>query len=254
MDVYWLYIPRMKEEEENEGGGGGGGEQTATAEEEKEENDYTFILIAATGRSASTTLLRIVNTIPNSNISGENNNVIMDLLKCYTHLKCLSITPSPPSVASFDAFVQQYGYPAWYNSYDMVQVKKHFRQLIVSILRNKDPSTNVLGWKEIRYAGRLEELNTFVELFPRTKIICNYRIDTDRQVKSGFYTEAHRQEIVEYNDQLISYYERNRDFCYLFTFEDVFLVEKVEQLFAFLDQPFDEDKYTHILQNKLDYF
>ena len=46
-----------------------------------------FILICATGRSGSTTMQRIVNAIPNSNICGENFGVINDLLKFYNNLK-----------------------------------------------------------------------------------------------------------------------------------------------------------------------
>ena len=46
-----------------------------------------FIIIAAIGRSGSTTLQRIINTIENSNILGENNNFIANLLVAYKSLK-----------------------------------------------------------------------------------------------------------------------------------------------------------------------
>ena len=39
-------------------------------------DDVQFIIIAATGRSGSTTMQRIVSTIPDSNINGENANFI----------------------------------------------------------------------------------------------------------------------------------------------------------------------------------
>jgi hypothetical protein len=42
-----------------------------------------FILICATGRSGSTTIQRIVNSLPNSNICGENFGAVNDLLKFY---------------------------------------------------------------------------------------------------------------------------------------------------------------------------
>ena len=42
-----------------------------------------IVLICATGRSGSTTLQRIINTIPNSNICGENHGAINSLLEFY---------------------------------------------------------------------------------------------------------------------------------------------------------------------------
>ena len=46
-----------------------------------------FIIICATGRSGSTTLQRIINTIGSSNIYGENDGAINNLLKCYQNIK-----------------------------------------------------------------------------------------------------------------------------------------------------------------------
>ena len=40
-----------------------------------------FIVICSTGRSGSTTLLRILNTIPCSNICGENNGKFKSFIK-----------------------------------------------------------------------------------------------------------------------------------------------------------------------------
>ena len=46
-----------------------------------------IILICAVGRSGSTTLELILNTIPNSNICGENNGAINSLLEFYKQIK-----------------------------------------------------------------------------------------------------------------------------------------------------------------------
>ena len=45
--------------------------------------DDKVVIICATGRSGSTTMLRLLNTIPNSNICGENNGAIINLLEFY---------------------------------------------------------------------------------------------------------------------------------------------------------------------------
>jgi hypothetical protein len=48
--------------------------------------DDKIVLICATGRSGSTSLQRIINTIPNSNICGENNGAVNSLLEFYMKL------------------------------------------------------------------------------------------------------------------------------------------------------------------------
>lgn len=49
--------------------------------------DDKIVLICATGRSGSTTMQRLINTIPNSNICGENYGAINSLLEFYRRLK-----------------------------------------------------------------------------------------------------------------------------------------------------------------------
>ena len=46
-----------------------------------------IILIVAIGRTGSTTLQRLVNTIKNSHITGEKNFEIIKLLESYNNLK-----------------------------------------------------------------------------------------------------------------------------------------------------------------------
>jgi hypothetical protein len=53
--------------------------------------------------------------------------------------------------------------------------------------------------------------------------------------------------IKNYNDQLIEFYEKNINFCYLFTFEKLFQIEEIKKLFLFLDEPFEEEKVNEML-------
>ena len=46
-----------------------------------------IILVCAVARSGSTTLQLLLNTIPNSNICGENNGAISHLLEFYKQIK-----------------------------------------------------------------------------------------------------------------------------------------------------------------------
>ena len=72
------------------------------------ENDK-IVLICASGRSGSTTLQRILNSIPNSNICGENMGAINSLLEFYKRLKTTSFdyVPGHLNPASYDTIISK---------------------------------------------------------------------------------------------------------------------------------------------------
>jgi hypothetical protein len=211
-----------------------------------------IILICATGRSGSTTLQRIINTISNSNITGENNGAIINLLEFYNNIKKIKYIPKDRSgnFLTYKECEENKIKPCWYNCYDMSTVKKSIQKLIIDILDNNQ-NNRVIGYKEIRYFNKLDTLNTFLELFPKTKIICHYREDLDLQCKSGWWDESSREHLSIYNKQLIEYSNKNNN-CYLFTFEKIFNLEEIKKLFEFLEEDLDEIKYTYIINNKLE--
>ena len=106
-----------------------------------------FILIVSTGRSASTTLQRIINTIPNSNICGENGNLIIGLLTTYVKFKKLF---------NRSGFIDKYiegetkKKPCWYNSINKDLFISNLRKTIMDIFIN-EPNVRVIGFKEIRW-------------------------------------------------------------------------------------------------------
>ena len=106
-----------------------------------------FILICATGRSGSTTLQRIINTIEESNINGENHGAINKLLECYSNIKKTNKFRITNYIEG-----QTKIKPAWYNCYDFENIKNDIKNTILRIITN-DNSKRVIGFKEIRYFG-----------------------------------------------------------------------------------------------------
>lgn len=49
--------------------------------------DIEFIIICSTPRSGSSVMVDILNTIESSNIIGENDNAIINLIKVYRSIK-----------------------------------------------------------------------------------------------------------------------------------------------------------------------
>lgn len=210
-----------------------------------------FILICATGRSGSTSLQRIINLIPNSNITGEKNGVIEDLLLTYKKIKNIIHT----TLMTYEEIKIANIKPAWYNCYDIEEVRKNIKKTIVSILTKNNCNYRVLGYKEIRWCNNLHLLDEFLELFPNTKIICHLSDNLDKQICSDWWSEdkeASRIHLLKYNEQLIQRASNDRTNCYLSYMKNLFDVEEVKKMFLFLEEPFeDETGYNFIINNNL---
>jgi len=216
----------------------------------KNNKEYKFILICSTGRTGSTTLQRIINTIPNTNIYGENDNTILHLLEFCNSLDNLNIINK-----EYNFFTNNNLKPCWYNNFDKEILINQIKQMIINFL-DKDNVFKTIGFKEIRYNEiNIDMLKIFFKLFPNTKIILNYRNDVEKQaISSWFKDESNSKEkIIKLNKIFKDFYELNREFTYLFSFEDLFDSEKIKSLFEYLGESnnFDEQEIKKILENNL---
>jgi len=219
--------------------------------------DDKIILICAIGRSGSTTLELILNTIPDSNICGENNGAINHLLEFYREVKFtykkLQFEYKGFSQEEREQILKLFAKgikPAWFNTFEFDKIKTCVQNTIIAMFKLKE-TTNVWGFKEIRYDGKLNLLKEFRELFPQTKVILNIRGDIQKQSKSSWFKEDPRslQKIKTQSEAIIEFYNSNRDFCFLNTLEKMYNKEHMEKLFQFIDchEFFDEDKIKKIL-------
>ena len=230
------------------------------------EDEPQIVLIVATGRSASTTLQRIVNTIPNSNINGENCNAVACIVKAYLALKKAyhfspgtEIDPAGPVDAEFpkrlytaDELNKMRWKPCWQNSFCMSDVKQHFRSLILNLL-DPDGCHTPIGFKEIRWQkedGGMHVLDAFRELFPNTKIVCHIKLNVQEQSRSCDWrgNPGAIEQLQKENTRLREYATTHNN-CYLSTTQDLFDVAQVQAMFAFLGRDLDVEKYKWILAN-----
>ena len=215
------------------------------------------VLICATGRSGSTTLQRIINTVPNSNICGENFGAINSLLEFYRRLKYATFTYVPGQLkpASYEELLSKNVKPSWYNSYNYKEMVEMIRNMIRNMFKN-EVTTNVWGFKEIRYDnGNISFIKEFKELFPQTKVIIQLRENIQAQSKSSW----HRNDknaigyLTKMNRELIKFYRQNSSFCYLTSFERMFDKKNLKNIFQFIEcgEHFDETKVDAILKNNI---
>lgn len=226
-------------------------------EEHEEEHEDKIILICAVARSGSTTLQLILNSIPNSNICGENRGAIAHLLEFYKSIKYTQHMVqtefkefSKEDKKDISKIFEKRMKPAWFNTFDFEDVKQNIRKMIISLFKQHE-NINVWGFKEVRYDGKLELLKEFHELFPQTKVILNIRENLNKQSKSSWFKNDPNslEKIEKETNDIINFYKENRRFCFLNTLERMYNKNHMIQLFKFLDcsQYFDEDKIKKIL-------
>lgn len=222
-------------------------------------DDDKIVLICAVGRSGSTTLQIILNTIPNSNICGENNGAINSLLEFYKQVKYSNQMVNSEfhklnnvDKKNISKIVERGFKPAWYNSFELEQIKQIIRTTITTMFK-KNETINVWGFKEIRYDGKLELLKEFRELFPQTKVIFNIRLNVQKQSNSSWFKKDPNalEKIVKETNCIVNFCKNNRDFCFLNTLEKMYNKKHMKQLFKFIgcSEDFNEDKIKRILMN-----
>ncbi len=214
--------------------------------------DYEFILICATGRSGSTTLQQLINTIPNSNICGENGGAINHLLEFYKCIK--NINKYHFNIKPYDYYVANNAKPSWYNVFDFNTIRNNIKNTILQMLI-KDNTNNIIGFKEIKYEdGKINLIKEFKELFPNTKVIIHYRTNINEQLKSTNSSQFKAKKFgynyfEKYNNELSKFANENKNYCYESKFEDLFDKSKVNNLFNFLNKDFDSNEYDKIINS-----
>jgi hypothetical protein len=215
------------------------------------------ILICATGRSGSTTMQRLINTIPNSNICGENFGAINSLLEFYYRIKhtTVNFVPGHLNPASYDKIISKNVKPSWYNSYDYQKTINNIKKLIICLFKNSN-TTNVWGFKEIRYDnGDIKYIKLFKELFPQTKVIIQIRENIKAQSQSSWMKDDKNSITYLYklNTEFYNFYQDNKDFCYFITFEKMFDSSHLKNLFKFIEceEFYDEKKISEVLSNNI---
>jgi hypothetical protein len=219
--------------------------------------DDKIVLICATGRSGSTSLQRIINTIPNSNICGENYGAINSLLEFYRRIKYSTTNNIPGHLnpANYDSIIAKNIKPAWYNSYNYSQIVQLIKITIINMFKNKETS-NVWGFKEIRYDdGNINYIEDFKELFPQTKVIIQIRENIAAQSKSGWHKNNKNSTkfLLKLNKELVEFYSKNKDYCYLTSFERMFNKNNLQDIFSFIDcrENYNEEKIDEVLNNNI---
>lgn len=207
--------------------------------------DYIFILTY--GRSGSTLLQGVLNSIPGVLVRGENNATLRSLTRAW---RSLSI-----SNAGFTGDVASPKH-AWFGM-DEWDKDSYGRDLAAAFVRNvlrPRPNTRVIGFKEIRYfpphfepAAEMEFIRRF---FPRSAFIVNTRNldDTFESMKVARHSTTREQ--LEQSDNMLRALLGSPDVHHVHYDDYRSSAAAFEPLFGFLGVDFDLASVERVLADK----
>jgi len=210
---------------------------------------FKYILIISYGRSGSTLLQGILNTIDGVLLRGENGNIFFDLFKTYQKLIDLknshknAVLPNQP----------------WYGMsfFDEDQILSQYQELAKGILladQYSKASEMCVGFKEIRYDEIGDELELYLDflgrLFPKAAFIFNTRNLKD-VAKSAWWKEVDENTVVKKLSEIQARFEayaRGRDDCFGIRYEEVVAKgEKLVELYNFLGATYQPEIIDAVL-------
>ncbi|RMF39581.1 MAG: sulfotransferase [Alphaproteobacteria bacterium] len=218
---------------------------------------YRFVFIVTYGRSGSTLLNRVLNTIPGYLIRGENNAALLHLFR---YLESLRATRREFSRADTGP-----DHP-WYGA-ERIRVKRVVDEALDGFVRNvlrPEPDSRVLGFKEIRHTRWVFRENEFpryiaflLRHFPDARIVFNRR-SWEAVSRSGWWANAPKEKVrdlVERADALFLTAMLNHpEQCFGMVYEDYDgNPGTFARLFEFLGEPFDEAAVRAVLDERLDH-
>jgi hypothetical protein len=208
--------------------------------------DYGYVFIVTYGRSGSTLLMSLLNTIPGYRISGENYNALHYLYEAVTAVK----------QGRRQNLGEEHLQPqsAWYGM-PRTQPSTFQRDLVNSFVINvlrPEPGDRVLGFKEIRYTEKhvpdLAEYLAFLqESFPGCRIVFNHR-DAAAVSKSSWWTQVGKavEKVKAVDARLWAVPADESHFHFIYDKLDDGL-DHVRELFEFLGEQLDEQTVRDVL-------
>lgn len=210
------------------------------------------LFIVTYGRSGSTLLQRILNSIDGYCIRGENNDIITSIFYSYKHACYTKHNWGKETLSRTHP---------WYGA-DLIDPRSFgfkLADLFISEILQSDPTSRVVGFKEIRYfyhTDIFEELMDFLlEFFPEARIIFNKR-NPEAVSKSDWWTQVDPENVytqIQLNDKLMEGYTlKYPQSCYFADYDNYSTnVKELKKLFDFLGENYDEEKLKEILSIRL---
>ena len=208
-----------------------------------DDRELGFVFVATYGRSGSTLLQGILNDIDGYLIRGENGGALHRLYRYHAQL----MSQHRAGRVGAEPTDSWYGIGAYSDDLAMPAL----RRLVLSTLLRPEPTTRVIGFKEIKWTyDDLDEYVGFLtRLFPGSRFIVNTRNLADvAQSKWWARTENAAEQLERTQQRLLALAEPLGDAFFHVHYDDyVSEPERLATLFTWLGEPFDVDRVRAVL-------
>lgn len=219
--------------------------------------NFQSVLIITYGRSGSTLLQGLLNSIEGCVVRGENYNLCHGLFLSYRALQKTKAQPCNGDKSS----------DPWFGAVwlDEQRFLEDARELIYHQLMPENAGTfpQCIGFKEIRYSPpdiEFDLLHAYLDflskLFPNPAFIFLTR-DHDQVVQSGWWKnvgEVGVKRNLEQFEATTSTYIKEKNFVFTLDYSDMTnRTPRLKELFEFLDAPYIEERIDQVLAVKHSY-
>ena len=197
-----------------------------------------YVFVMTYGRSGSTLLMGLLNTIPGYLVRGENDDALRYLYDF--HRTCVERSQYWPVERVRMRTDPFYGIGDFPPAVSLAAI----RRLAVETLLRPKPDTRVTGFKEIRwYHADLEDYVAWLqEVFPGARFLVNTRNHED-VLKSKWWAEGgdKSEHLADVESRILALAESLGDAAYRVHYDDYVADPTVLRgMFAWLGEPFDE--------------
>lgn len=221
---------------------------------------FSSVLIITYGRSGSTLLQGLLNSIKGCLVRGENYNFCYGLFEAYESL--LKAQQEDYRNGQLSKRIES----PWYGAYqfDENRFLADARKLVLHQLNPDDEALSCVGFKEIRYMDiinsnpkKLQAYLSFLgKLFPNPAFIVLTR-DHEQVVNSGWWQSKDREKVksqLAVFEEVMHSFNKNKDNFFFLDYNDIIQNNKnLVGMFQFLGATYKDDNVKKILLTKHSY-
>lgn len=220
------------------------------------------IFLIGSGRSGTTLLMKILNSVPDIMIYGEHGGFLKQIADAYfmnkndkdiiEHIS----KEEPPKLVFKHKYIMKIGY-SWLNWYGKKTIKYNFKKFIESFFNPKALKKSVhWGFKEIRYCNNDQVIEMLIDIYPNAKFIFITRHPMDviasqlAMGKWGGFDEILATWKTQ-NHHMSEFLSNNQSNCFNIEYKDMIKQKsgKLEELFNWLGFKISSKQYD-IIKNK----
>lgn len=211
--------------------------------------NYDHILVFSYGRTGSTLLMGLLNSIPGVLIRGENHNALFHLFRFYNSVRG-TYQQNPENKTTTHPW---FGGADLRLSYVMSDLRRLASELLIGQIGGRE-QVMCLGFKEIRYLEAEQDFDNYIafliQLFPKALFIVNRR-DHKAVVESAFWADKPLESALDElrrTDELFDRLPSLHSAVFDLNYEDLSLEsDKLRELYRLIGASYSEEALAPVL-------